>query len=717
MFHALVGILFSLQLSAQSLENGMWRPDQLSQLDPAALENLGLRLSPDAIYHPEKPALKDAIVSFGGFCTAAFISEEGLLLTNHHCAYGAISARTTRGRDLLQDGFWAADRSAELPNPGLSVSLLLRSEEVSAQVLQEMPAGLAGAARQAWLDRRVAALEKQFAAEAGLEAVIKPGPGGKSWHLQLSRRYTDIRLVGAPPVSIARFGGDAAGRDWPMHTADFALFRVYAGPDNAPAKYHRNNVPFRPAHHLPLALTGVAPGDFTMVAGYPGHTQQYLSSFALRERLELYNPTMVRLRTAALQVLEPNMQNSKHLRRKYESMYSSLHNTQASLQGEMAGMRKLDAVGRKMAQEVALQAWVAERNDRKEHFGTLLHALRMLYLKREMHLVTGLHLEAALSWVGLIDYANSWRSIGDLPAGSIGERQWSRAVGHLQQKARQHFRKYSAVTDQQMCARMMALLHDQLPASHRKMVFPDLKKRFSGDFERYAAHVFAKSALVSPERVRDLLQHLRPDKLRRLQRDPGYALMSRLVNYYNAHYHHDWVAGEMDLADLQRQYEAAVLEMAGEQLSAADADGTLRFSLGQVADYAGVDGIRYRYCTTTRGMLEKYAPRSEAYDLPERFVGLLKAENFGRYGAEGGLAVNFMATNHTANGNSGSPVLDGVGRIVGLNSARTLESAMSDVIYDRKEVRNVAVDIRYILFVMDKFAGARHLLQELDVQD
>ncbi|HHG85737.1 MAG TPA: S46 family peptidase, partial [Bacteroidetes bacterium] len=712
----LLGIVATLQLFAQSPEGGMWRPEQLTKLDQLALEKMGLSLSSDDLYHPAQASLKDAIVSFGGFCTAAFISSTGLLLTNHHCAYGAIQAKSRRGRNLLQDGFWAANQAEELPNPGLAITILVRTEDVTSKVLAEMPPALPEKKRRAWLALRTEQIETAYRSQTGLQAEIKPGFAEKSWLVHLHQTYTDIRLVGTPPVSIARFGGDAAGRAWPMHTADFALFRVYADTNNAAAAYSRHNIPYQPTHYLPISLNGVKPGDFTLIPGYPGHTEQYLSSFAIQERLERYDPNMVCLRTAALEVLLPDLTNSKRLRVKYSSMYSSLHNTQASLQGEMEGLRKLGVVERRRNLERRMAAWISEANHRKARYGNLLQDLRVLYQRREMHLETGLYLEAALSWIGLVDFANDWRKIGEIDAKAISTRSWNLARGKLQRDARKHFRNYSAATDEKMCARILELLYQQLPPSHQEVVFPEMENRFGNDFGRYAAYIYARSHLVSGEKTRDFLRKLEPKGTRKLRKDPGYQLMERLVNYYNSHYRQEWQEGEAQKASLQRRYKEAILEMNAGQMLPTDADGSLRYSFGNVAHYEGKDGIRYRYCTTTEGILEKYQAQTENFDLPQNFVALLRQAEFGIYGQDAKMPVNFMATNYTGNGNSGSPVLDGKGRVIGLNSARTLESAMSDLIYDQKEVRNVAIDIRYILFVMEHFAGAKNLLEELDLQ-
>lgn len=700
-------------LVGQTPEGGMWMPNQLSRLDTIALREAGLTLSSSDLYSQSKRSIKDAVVSFGGFCTGSFISRKGLLITNHHCAYGAIESHNRRGRNLLEDGFWAAKFEDEIPNPGLEVTLLVHSEEVTRQILGTLKDNGSPEHKQRAIAERCKVLEGRYAGKTGLQAEIRPAYGGNAWHVYLTRTFKDVRLVGAPPVSIARFGGDGAGREWPMHTADFALFRVYADSNNAPAAYAKSNVPYQPGNLFPISIDGPEKGQLTIVPGFPGKTSVYLSSYGIRERLELYNPAVIRLDETILAVLKPELEKSRHLKRQYGSLYSSSHNSRVSLMGETKGIKKLDVIGRRLEEEIRLAKWFEESPEKHAYYGDILRELRIIYLQRERLLATGLYLEAVLSKVRLLDFANEWRLIGEFEEEDLTPKIIGQRARSLQKTTRIHFKRYAASTDQNLCAALLGLFCEKIPPTQRANLFPELEKKYQGNVSEWVAQVFRRSLLVSPDKTLDLLRDFKSRDVKKLRKDPGYHLMNRLVNFYNESYHQEWETARLALHELQGRYEAALMKMNSGKSRAPDANGTLRYTFGHVDDYQPEDGVRYRYYTSTNGILEKYNPHDPDYKLPKPFFELLEAGDFHIFSKNNNLPVNFLATNHTSNGNSGSPVLDGKGFLIGINSARTVQSSVSDFIYDPKEIRNVAVDIRYVLFIVQHYAKAGNLIMEL----
>lgn len=712
------GILFFLMVAATSPaqlpEGGMWMPNQLPKLDTLALKELGIKLSPSKLYSQSKSSIKDGVVSFGGFCTGSFISAYGLLITNHHCAYGAIESHNMRGRNLLEDGFWANSWKEELPNPGLEVTLLVHQEEVTRQILGTLKDNGSPEHKQRAIAERCKVLEERYEGKTGLQAEIRPAFGGNAWHVYLTKTFKDVRLVGAPPASIARFGGDGAGHEWPMHAADFALFRVYADSNNATAAYSKNNIPYHPGHAFDLSMRPLEKGQLTIVAGFPGKSSLYLSSYGIRERLELHNPAMIRLNKMILATLDPELEKSRHLKNIYGEMYASALNSVTVLEAEINSLKKLGVIRRRLEEEIKLAKWIEESPEKHTRYGDVLRELRIIYLQRERTLSTGLHLKTSLSQVGLLDFANEWRMLGDLKKDDATPKIIGQRARSLQKTSKLHFKNYSAATDQKLCSALLSLMVAHIPPTKRAALFPELAKKYDGDVSAWIANIYRRSRLVSAEKSLEMLKDFQPRDLKKLREDPGYHLMDRLVTFYNENYYHEWETSRLALNELQGRYEAALLEMNSGKPCAPDANGMLRYSFGRVADFQPEDGVRYRHFTTSEGILEKNRLGDEDHQLPERFVKLLQAkDDFKSFGQDGFLQVNFLATNHTSNGNSGSPVLDGMGRIVGINSTRTRESAASDFIYDPEETRNVVVDIRYVIYIMMKYAPADKICAEL----
>ncbi|MEM7040115.1 MAG: S46 family peptidase, partial [Bacteroidota bacterium] len=461
--------------------------------------------------------LKDAVVSFGGFCYGAMVSPEGLLLTNHHCGYGAIEKQIRRGRNPIRDGYWAEERKEELANPGLTATVLISIRDVTAEMREAQNPELPDGAQEDALTRKKAWLVHSATEGTHYKGEVKPAFEGNRWYLFLTETFEDIRLVGAPPASIARFGGDAAGRVWPMHIADFSLFRIYADSANRPAPYSATNVPYRPRKWCKISLDGLREGDFAMVYGFPGTTEQYLSSYGLEERMETYAPPMLRLREIAMTVLRTDLKRSRRLRTAYEPFYASMQNEETALRSERDGLIRNKALVRKRSYETELAAWVAEDAKRVTQYGKLLWELRDLYTERQKILSKGLFSEAIMSWVGLMEFANHWRKLTEMDPKRVSTRKWQKAKDGIRKTTRVHFKDYHAGTDEKLCLALLEEMIEHLPEGKRPELLDQMEKKYKGDWARYVAAIYKKSALVSREAALDLLRKMKPRQISKIQ--------------------------------------------------------------------------------------------------------------------------------------------------------------------------------------------------------
>ena len=707
-----MAIALFLSYSSWATE-GMWLPLMLKALQDD-MQAQGMKLTAEDIYSVNQSSLKDAVVSFGGFCTGEIISDQGLILTNHHCGYGAIQDHSTVQDDLLTNGFWAMNKKQEKPNEGLFVTFLVRMEDVTQQVLSSISEGISEEERQKIVDQRIKEIAAKATEGTGYGAIIKPFFYGNEYYMFITETYEDVRLVGAPPSSIGKFGGDTDNWMWPRHTGDFSLFRVYVGPDGKPAKYSENNVPLKPKAHLPVSLDGVQEGDFTMVFGFPGRTQEYLTSDAVKMLMEQTNPHRIDIRDKRLEVMAKHMAENDTVRIQYASKYASVANYWKKWIGENRGLKQLNTLEAKKAQEKMFNDWVAADGGRKGQYGNLLSQFKGLYDQQAKVDLANTYRREAILGIDLMRFASVIAPIasGEMSAEDFAARR-DRYVSYMERQ----FKNYDKATDKELFAEMLMMYKKNVPIAFQ----PGLLVRIpntSGAIKAYADHIFEKTMLTSEKKVAQLLADYPDGKaLKRLKNDPAMELFNALELIFSERVGPVFEKTDPQLELLYRQYVAGLRSMKEDSLYYPDANSTMRISYGIVDSYTPADGVTYKHYTTLAGIMEKEDPNNEEFIVPARLKEIYQKKDYGKYAEDNYMPVCFIASNHTTGGNSGSPVIDAQGRLIGLNFDRSWESTMSDIDYSAEICRNIAVDIRYVLLIVDKFAGAKHLVDEMTLSE
>lgn len=693
-------MLCSLNMVAKE---GMWLPMFLQQLNEAEMQAMGLELTAEDIYAINNGSLKDAIVHFGGGCTAEIISAEGLLLTNHHCGYGQIQSHSSVEHDYLSNGFWAKDRSEELTNEGLTATFIKYMKEVTADVLANEIADMTETERREMIKSLGDSLISIELEGTHYEAMIKPFFKGNRYFMFVTETFKDVRLVGAPPSSIGKFGSDTDNWMWPRHTGDFSMFRIYADKDNNPAEYAEDNVPYTPYKHLDISTKGVKPGDFTMVYGFPGRTDEYLPAVAVKQITQVLNPAKISIRKTALEIMDKEMRASNEVRIKYASKYASVANYYKKWIGENTGIQKTQGLKRKREFEQAFMDAV-NSDGKYANYAGLLTLYDSLYNQLEdLAMARDYFIEVAYRGVEIINFANKVSKF--VGSGDINDLE------NFKKSITKHFKNYDAHTDE--------LLFDALFEKYalEQADSEYLPAYFKGD--TYSAEeVFSKSYFGNKEKLEALFTLSTKKIQKKLSKDPAYKVASSLYGHYRTVIYGDYLALEDELETVDRSYLKAMMEVLPDYRNYyPDANSTLRLAYGQVQGVSPLDAISYGHITYSDGMMEKYVPGDYEFDLPKKLIELYESKDFGPYADDNGkLPVCFIATNHTTGGNSGSPALNAKGELVGLNFDRAWEGTMSDINYDASRCRNIMVDARYILFIVDKFAGAGYLLDEMTIK-
>jgi hypothetical protein len=688
---------------------GMWLP-LLLNMNEGDMQKLGLKLSADEIYSVNRSSLKDAIVSLGGFCTGEIISGEGLLLTNHHCGYGAIQSHSSVENDYLTDGFWAMTREEELPNEGLFVRFLVRMEDVTAKVNAQLNAQMSEEERA----KAIAAVTKQIAEEAKgnthYDAMVKEYFEGNEFYLLVYETFTDVRLVGAPPESVGKYGGDTDNWMWPRHTGDFSLFRVYSGPDGKPAEYSKDNIPLKPKHHLPVSLQGVQEGDFAMVMGYPGSTDRYLTSYGIKQALDQTNPTRVKIREERLRILKEDMDADKDTRIKYASKYASVSNYWKYFIGQSEGLKKLQVLNKKQNLEKQFITWATANAERKKEYGEALSLIDKSYAESNDANLSYLYLIEAVFGSEIIRYANGFRSLeGALK--SEKQEAITEAANALKERAPDYYKDYNAATDEKVMAALIEMYYEDVPKADHPEIFKTIENEYKGDFKKWADDMFDNSVFASQDK---LMKFLDDPKLKTLQEDLAYvAAQSFMNNYYqNIRPKTTELYAMRDKGN--RLFVKGLRQMMPDKKFYPNANSTMRLTFGTVGSYEPRDAVEYEYYTTMEGVMQKMDNSDPEFVVPDKLVELYNKKDYGQYtNKQGELPVAFITNNDITGGNSGSPVIDGEGRLIGLAFDGNWEAMSGDIAFEPELQRCINVDIRYVLFIMDKYAGAGHLVNEM----
>ena len=705
--------LILLFLSSQvRSDEGMWIPLFLGELNEAQMQAMGMKITADDIYSVNHASLKDAIVIFGGGCTGEVVSDQGLLLTNHHCGFRSIQRHSSIEHDYLTNGFWAMEKADELPNPGLTVTFLVRMEEVTRQVLDSVTPNMSEAERNEIIMRHINSIKEEAVKDTHYKAVVKPFFQGNRYFLFVNEIFEDIRLVGAPPSNIGKFGGDTDNWMWPRHTGDFSVFRIYADKDNNPAKYSEDNVPYKPKKHLSISLDGINEGDFTFIFGYPGSTEEYIPSYAVDMTVNTVNPVRISLRGQRLDIIKKYMNESPEIRIQYAAKQAGISNGWKKWIGENRGIKRLHGIEKKQAFEQEFQTWAESSGNNS--YTTLLSSFEDTYrklnpLEKNLYYI----LEAGLG-IEIIKYANSFSGLINVSKSNNTEKL-DKTVERYKKSAVSHFKDYQEVIDKEVFAVLFKSYYENV---NKNEIPEDILKqinKYKEDFEKFADDVFKKSLFANKSRVVDLLDNYKASQYKKIEKDPAYKIASAFIKQYRENYYPRINKLNSKLDSLMRIYMKAQMEMQPNKLFYPDANFTLRVAYGNIMGYSPADAIEYNYFTTLEGIMEKEDPDIYDYVVEDKLKELYNNKDYGVYGDNGRMQVCFIANNHTTGGNSGSPVLDANGNLIGINFDRCWEGTMSDIMYDPDESRNIMLDIRYCLFIIDKFAGAGHLVDEMTI--
>jgi hypothetical protein len=717
-----IAIAVTLVLSPISVlqaKEGMWIPMLLRLLNGDDMQGMGLRISADDIYSVNHSSLKDAIVIFGGGCTGVIVSDEGLVLTNHHCGYGSIQRHSSVERDYLTEGFWASTHEQELPNPGLSCTLLIRMENVTGQALAGVTATMTEVERQVVIAGNIERITGEAVQDTPYRAEVKPFYYGNEYYLLVYEVFRDVRLVGTPPASIGNFGGDTDNWIWPRHTGDFSVFRIYAGQDNQPTEYSADNVPYKPKNHIKISLQGCKPGDFTFVFGFPGFTQEYLPSYGIQMIALTENPLRIDLRTKALNIILHGMEQSETVRLQYASKHVGIANAWKKWMGETRGIQLFHVVDKKRDFESRFQQWADEDPGRKATYGTLLPAFHEVYRKlTPFRLAQDYYSEAAMR-IEAVRFAYGFRNLvrfckTDNPDQTLiaGE------VDRLKHASESFFKNYNATIDKDLFITMLTAYINGCSDGPPPEVLKMIQSRYKGDIHRYAEEVYKRSMFVTSDKCLSFLAGFRSSDARKIRKDPAYHLAEELGHYYQSTVLPQTNKGYVTLDSLMRIYMKGQMEMETGRSFYPDANGTMRVTYGQIKGYDPRDAVQYNFFTTLKGVMEKEDTTVYDYAVNNRLKELFSDHDYGRYAdKDGTMHVCFTASNHTTGGNSGSPVFNADGYLIGLNFDRNWEGTMSDLMYDPDHCRNISLDIRYCLFIIDKVAEAEYLIDEMDIAE
>jgi len=699
-YFKIILLFITLQISAQ--QGGMWIPSLLEGMNESEMQNLGSNLSAKDIFDVNNASLKDAIVHFNGGCTGEIISNQGLILTNHHCGYGAIQSHSSVDYDYLKDGFWAMEETEELANPGMFVTFIVSIDDVTKKVLNGVTDILSDKEKQSKIDQNITQIKKNTNKEDWQGVKIKAMYKGNQYLLYITETFNDIRLVGAPPSSIGKFGSDTDNWMWPRHTGDFSLFRIYADKNNKPATYSKDNIPYQPKHFLPVSLDGVSENDFTLVFGFPGRTNEYLPAIAIDQIVHKENPAKIEIRNEALKIVDKYMRADEKIKIQYASKYARIANYWKKWIGENQGIEKSKAIAKKQKLEEAFLI----KNKNNPEYKNLLDDFDKLYktidaaalAKAYWSEVVYRNVELLRATVKLYQFEEK---IIANPSSFKSERK------KLINSSKGNYKNYNAKVDKDVFEKLMLIYKDKMPV----MFLSNTLK--NANIDELAKDIYTNSKLIDYQNFQDLMSGSQEEVIQKMNMDKGYILGKELANDYYKNISPKFNDINIQIQTVQKTYMKALMETFPDERFFPDANSTLRVTYGKVNGYTPKDAIYYEPISYLNGVIEKYQPGDYEFDLPQKLIDLYQNKDFGSYAENGKMPVNFIGTNHTTGGNSGSPVIDANGNLIGLNFDRVWEGTMSDYNYDPAICRNIMVDARYILFIIDKYAGAERIIKEM----
>ena len=707
---AFIQVLWPVQLKA---DEGMWLPALIEKLNINQMKKEGLSLDAEDIYSINHSSLKDAVVALDkGSCTAELVSAEGLLLTNHHCGFDEIQEHSSVDHDYLKNGFWAKTKEEELANPGKSATFLIRFEDVSDKILPEVNAQMNADERSKKVREIASKIEKEAVGETHYDARVQAFYNENKYYLFVTETFHDIRLVGAPPQSIGKFGGDTDNWMWPRHTADFSMFRIYCGKDGKPATYSTENVPYKPKHHFPISLKGYKMGDFAMVLGYPGTTNRYKTSYGIEYTMNVTNPIRIKVRAEKQRVMKDFMSTSRKARIMYSSKYASSSNYYKYSIGQNEGLKKLNVLEKKRQLEDKFTQWLNANPERKAKYGEALGLISGAYTETDDDIASDYMMETMIRGPEIFYFAYRTRSLYEALKSDKNSEKVSLASERVKGGLEEFFKDYDSETDQKMAAALFRIYQENVAPQYHPPFFRTIKAKYGNDFEKYTKELYAKSIFGSEDR---LVQFFEAPKAKVLEKDPLFQVSLEIFRMLGVINDQTSKTTEM-LEKGNHLFVGGLMEMEADKLFYPDANSSMRLTYGMVGDYVPRDGVRYSYFTTLKGYLEKEIPGDDEFDVPAKLKELYAAKDYGRYAdADGTLRTCFTTNNDITGGNSGSPVINGKGELIGIAFDGNWEAMSGDFAYEKEIQKCINVDIRFVLWIIDKMAGAQNLIDEMTI--
>ena len=708
-FLALLIFLSVLNFSARA-DEGMWLPSLVGKLNIQKMSSMGCKLTAEQIYSINHSSLKDAVVALDrGSCTAELISEDGLLLTNHHCGFGEIQEHSSVEHDYLRDGFWAMKRDDELVNPGKSVTFLIRMEDVTDQALKNVTVDMDDQTRSTKIREAVSKIEKEFKQEGDYEVRVRSLFESNKYYLFILQTFKDIRLVGTPPQSIGKFGGETDNWMWPRHTGDFSMFRIYCAPDGKPAEYSKENVPYHPKHFLPVSLKGVEKNDFTMVLGYPGTTTRYRSANEVKNTMNVVNDVVIRAREAKLGIIKDYMATSQKARIQYASKFARSSNYYKYSIGQNKGLTDLDVINRKKGVEKDFLTWVNANAERKGKYGSALDSINAAFKSTDEKIADEYMREALLRGAEIFSFSAKSASLYAALKGTDKDKITA-AAESFRTSLSEYFKDYDANTDMKIVGKLYKIYSDKVSPRYIPGVFQQINSKFKGDFDAYSKKLFSQTIFADQKRLESFLK--KPG-IKVLDKDMAFVAMRSIFEMQYIILH-DLGKTKANLDKARRLFVAGLIEMDQNKSFYPDANSTMRLTYGIVDGYESRDATYFDYFTTLKGYMEKGIRGDADFDFPQRLIDLYNAKDYGQYAdKDGSLHTCFTSNNDITGGNSGSPVINGNGELIGIAFDGNWEAMSGDIAFEPKLQKCICVDIRFVLWTIDKYAGASHLINEM----
>jgi hypothetical protein len=709
----LAGSLFMIGWMSLKADEGMWLLPLLEKLNIDKMTSMGLKLSAEDIYSINHSSLKDAVVIFGWGCTGEIVSDGGLLLTNHHCGFDAIQNHSSVQHDYLKDGFWAMTREEELPNPGLTATFLIRIEDVTQRILVNLNDTLSENRRGEEVKRISLEIVRKATEDNHYQAMVKSFFNGNNYYLLVYEEYRDVRLVGTPPSSIGKFGYDTDNWMWPRHTGDFSVFRVYSGPDGKPAEYAKHNIPLKPKHFFPVSLRGYTESDFAMVLGYPGNTLRYMTSYEVKELMEVIHPNRIAIRGLRQDILLNDMLADEAVNIKYASKYSNSSNYWKFSIGQSKGLKALKIYDKKQQLEKEFTDWMNEDGERKSKYGDALNLIHeAVTARRPYQHALQYTSECLINGSEIIGFAGKATTLYHALLKEPDNRQKIDSLtADLKTLGEEFYREYNEGTDRKVTPTLLKLFYEKVPPAFRPDFFTVIQSKYKGNVESYCHALFNRSVFANSF---DFTVFIQNPTRKTLEKDLAFVAALTTQNKYRELFQNR-AQVNINYEKGKRLYMAGLMEMQENRIFYPDANSTMRLSYGSVRDYFPRDAVHYDYYTTLEGVMQKEDPSNWEFDVPGKLKDLFARRDYGRYGENGRMPTCFITDNDITGGNSGSPVLDAEGALIGLAFDGNWEAMTGDILFEPELQRCICVDIRYVLFIMDKYAGAGHLVDEMKI--